>query len=546
LKRRVFVIGIDGGSWKLMAPLLDRGELPNIGRLRGQGASGVLESTLIPLSPCAWTSFATGVAPPKHGIFDFSYRKKGSYESMPVSTRDRRAEPIWNTLSRAGKKVGIINVPLTYPVDRVNGYQISGFPTLEELGDFTFPRSLLAELKRELGSDFRLQPIVAAHEEEAFLGEVRTITDNTYRATAYLMKKFPWDLLMTVFVGPDALGHTFFRYLDPKHPGYRGNAPKEYKEAIGDIYKRIDAHIGELLKSVDERTVVLMMSDHGFGPSYYGVTINNWLLQKGYLTLKEAPSTRLRRSLFKRGVNYSNLFKALKALNLTSTASKAAYSKRSRLKELADSVFLTAKDIDWARTKAFSWGNGGQMFINLHGREPEGIVEPGRQYDGLVVRLVRQLKELKDPATGKRIFDGVYGKGEVYPGTKDLDLCPDIFFFDRTMRYSVNRFFEFGSKELISPHPIWSGTHTHDGIFLAHCPGDVKAGLRVEGAGICDMAPTIMHILGLPVPEGMDGHVLSQIFEKVSREPGREVARARTEGRAINECVSRMRRAKRL
>ena len=307
MNKKVFIIGLDGATWNIINPLITEGELPTIKNLLENSTHAVLQSTLIPLSPAAWTSFATGCNPNKHGIFDFFGRKTGTYEPTPYSSRDRKCETLWNILSKEGKKVGILNIPGTYPVDKVNGFMISGFPTPEEFEDFTYPKDLLWELKKEFGKDFRFQPKVNLFDEALFLDEIHLLTDNIFQATNYLMNKYQWDILMTVFVGADSLSHAFWKYMDPKHPLYDANAPTEFKNAIVNIYKDLDKKIDLLKKNIDSDTTLMLMSDHGFGPLYYGVPINNWLLNEGFMTLKKTVPTKVRYWMFRRGINYYNL-----------------------------------------------------------------------------------------------------------------------------------------------------------------------------------------------------------------------------------------------
>lgn len=513
---KVFVIGLDGATWDIIDPLSARAELPVITSLAKDGTRAVLRSTLIPTSPAAWTSFATGMTPNKHGIYDFARRRKDSYDTVPFNSRDRRSEALWNILGREGRKVCVLNVPGTYPVERVNGIMVSGFPTPEELGDFTYPSDLLDELRREIGPEFRFQPRVSTHNEAPFLREMHDVTDHVFRATNHVMNHHPWDLLITVFVGPDALGHAFWKYMDSGHPHHEDRAPPEYKSAVFDIYKKIDSYISILIENVDSDTKIVLMSDHGFGPLHYGVSINTWLLSEGFLSLKDTMGTRTRYWLFRRGVNYSNLFKMARALRLAQHASKAAYSGNTPLVNLINKIFLTDKDIDWSRTEAYSMGNVGQLYINLKGREPQGTVEPQGRYNEVVGRIIKRLQAFRDPRSNEPVFDAVHWKMETYPDAVIEDDTPDIIFYDSEMKYNINRFFTFGSKHLITDHPVWVGTHKHDGIFLAYDNEDIRKGATIGTTSICDIAPTILHIMGVPVPGDMDGRVLTEIFDRDS------------------------------
>jgi len=517
MSKDVFIIGIDGGTWDLIDPLISKGKLPHLSKLVKNGVRGPLRSTLLPITPVAWTTFATGKNPDKHGIFDFSHRKEGTYEPVPYSSSDRQGDTLWQILSRAGKKVGVLNMPSTYPVEKVNGFLVSGFPTPEEMGDFTYPSKLLQELRREFGPEFRFQPRVNAQNEHPFLEEMKVVSEYVFKATDYLMKKYPWDFLVTVFVGPDALGHVFYKYMDPNHPSYIKNGPDKFKNAVIESYMKIDEYISKLLKNVDKDTTIMFMSDHGFGPLYYGVSINNWLMDNGFLKLRTNYGTRFRYWMFNRGVNYNNLFKLIKTLRLSKQAFKAAYSKRSRWVDLVNKLFLTDKDIDWSRTSAYCMGNMGQLFINLKGREPEGIIDHEGDYNKIVDRFITKLKKLKDPGTGQVIFDEVYNKTEVYPNSSIKDNTPDVIFNDSKFVYSVSRYFEFGSKKLITPHPVWSGTHRRNGIFIAYGPDKIRQGVEIKKFSISDITPNVLHVMGVPIPNDMDGKVSIKLYDKKSK-----------------------------
>jgi len=509
---RVLVIGLDGATFDLIRPWKER--LPALHRLLRRGVSGELGSTVIPISSAAWTSFATGRNPGKHGIFDFSHPGQ-AYDHILHSSRDRKCEAIWNILSRYGKKVCIINVPATYPPEEVNGFMVSGFPTPEETGDFTYPPSLLKELKSEV-KNFRLQFTVpcAPGNEDAFFEEQCVLTDNVTEATLYLMNKVDWDLLVAVYKSPDDVGHLFWKYIDEEHPLYDAGQAKKFGDRIFRIYKKVDRAIATLLREIGENTVVMVMSDHGFGPVHYGVYLNNWLLDTGIMRLKTDGLTRIKYQMFAHGINLNKGRALARALRLTSFAYRGAYKKNSMVVKIVKKMFLSLSDVDWSKTKAYSFGNMGQIYVNLKGRENRGMVTPGEEYDNLVRYMIGKLKELKDPKTEKVIFDKIFAKDDIYSGPC-LKEAPDIVFFESEMKYACKRLFEFGENKLIAEHPLYSGDHKPKGIFIA--TGDcIKEGTTIENANIVDMAPTILHTLGLPISSGMDGRVLKEIFKEDS------------------------------
>src|SRR5439155_11623305 len=190
-------------------------------------------------------------------------------------------------------------------------------------------------------------------------------------------------------------------------------------------------------------------------PVYYAVYMNNWLMTNKYLRLKRSTGTRFRRMLFGLGITTDFLFRSAKKLRLVGSKT-FTYSKKSRSLELAKKFSLTRDDIDWGVSRVYSYGNYGQFFLNVKGREPQGLVEPGDEYKALIAELVGKLGELKDPKTDRILFDIIYTKDQVYSG-RFFDRAPDIVFFDSSMTYRAHRLFEFGSKSMIAPDPIYSG-----------------------------------------------------------------------------------------
>lgn len=512
---RIIIIGLDGATWNIIDPLIMSGELPNLSRLRQSGTSGILRTTQIPVSPSAWTSFMTGRRPENHGIFDFSKRKAGSYDTVPNSTKDRIGKTFWKVMGDSGKEVCVINVPMTYPVESVNGIMISGFPTPEELNDFTYPKELLDELKGEFGPDLRLQPIIGQHDEERFLDEMDLITENTYKVSRYLMDKKNWDLFMTVFVGPDALSHAYWKYMDKSHVLYNEKAPQKFKNAIENCYRAVDKRIGDLLKSVNEKTAVFVVSDHGFGPLHFGFNLNTWLMKKRYLSLRRGLGTSFRKMTFKMRFSSYNILKILKKLGIIGLAQNEAYSDGgSILTRIYRTMVLSEKDIDWSKTRAYEMGNIGQIYLNLVGREPSGIIRDDKERSIVVAKIMNDLKEIEHDYCDGPVFDTILEKKEAFPSSTPLDDAPDIIFYRHDIKYSVNRFFEFGSKDIFTKTPVWSGTHTPDGIFICSYPGYIMEDQIRKDTSIIDIAPTILSLFGIPISNDTDGAPLKDIFIK--------------------------------
>ncbi len=511
-KKKVLVIGLDGATFDIIGPLLEEGKLPNLARMSAEGVHSKLYSTILPLSPPAWTSFYTGKNPGKHGIYDFSIRKNGSYASRPTVSLDRKAQGLGDIIGQSGGRSIVINVPLTYPPRPLNGIMITGFPTPTERKDFTHPHELLAQLTERFGEIKIHKPKILYRKgrEQEITDETLQITKQQTAITKHLLQSVDWRFALSVFDAPDIIGHYFWAYLDSNHPKYDAKLAGPVKQMVEDIHVQLDHTIGELIEGTSAETLKFVISDHGFGPVYYGVYANNWLLEQKYMYFKKSLPVRARYLAFRNGLHVYNLLQIARKLRLVKSI-ESAYATRSLLLRLLNLVSLNLDDVDWSRTRVYSQGNLGQLYLNLKGREPEGIVSP-EEADGLIKELIAKLHNLEDPRTHKRIFNEVYAGYEIYSGDAATS-APDVVFLDEKMIYAAHRMFELGSNRLVTKHPIYSGNHKMDGImFLTGRdvkPVDAPLNKRIN---LIDLAPTILYYLGSPVPRDMDGSVLEELF----------------------------------
>jgi predicted AlkP superfamily phosphohydrolase/phosphomutase len=279
-------------------------------------------------------------------------------------------------------------------------------------------------------------------------------------------------------------------------------------------------HLGELMAMLDEETVLVLMSDHGFGPLHRFIYLNNWLMRWGLLRIKDTPGARMRKLAFRLGFAPVELYDVLLRLGLGFL--KGAVTK-GKNRSLLSSLFLSFADVDWGRTTAYAVGNGGQIFVNLRGREPQGIVEPGEQYERVVSTIVEHLHKMVDPMgelsgeDGAGIEMDIYRRDELYAG-KAVARLPDVICMPRDLRRMPFGEYEFGSSKLVGP--VWSisGTHRMNGVVALWGPG-VKPGHELHGAQIVDLAPTILALLGVEIPHDMDGRVLQEAFEGAAIDP---------------------------
>jgi predicted AlkP superfamily phosphohydrolase/phosphomutase len=501
---RVLVIGIDGGTFDLIHPWVEAGDMPNLARLMAEGVHGPLESTLPPVTAPAWTTFATGKTPGKHGVFDFIRPTGGQFDL--VNATSIRAPTLWQILSDADRTVGVMNVPVTYPPTPVNGFIIAGMLSPMD-GRFTYPADLLEQYADRLGP-YRIAPHVQYKpgNEASFADDLIDLVNQRGKYALQLMADHPHDFLMFHFQATDVIQHAFWKFVDPTHPQHDPQAAARFGPALKRIYQHIDDFIGQMLDRVSDDTTVIVMSDHGFGPLHYVVNMNLLLLDKGLLQLKKGAWTRLKTGLFRAGITPASIWHLIERTGLQNYVWQVSKSTRNKVV----GKFLSFDDVDWSRTLAYSIGHVGQIFINLKGREPEGIVEPGAEYESVRQRVIEALHDLRHPATRQPLVDKIIPGDQVVHGpyahrSPDLHVVMDGY---RTIAFPL-----FATDNRIVTRQIRgdSGCHRMHGIFVASGP-KIQAGETVEGARILDLAPTILHLMGLPVPDDMDGQVLTGIL----------------------------------
>ena len=511
---RVLVIGLDGVTFDLLGPWIEAGELPHLQRLMQQGAWGKLRTTLPPISSSSWSSFVTGVNPGKHGLVDFVYPGADSYKVTMINSTSRRTLALWNWLNEAGYKVGLLGIPTTYPTEPVDGFMVSGFLAPSPDSDWAHPPELKAELLAELG-EFLLSPderYRSTNQLDRFLDDLTASVENRTRAALYLLRNRPWDLFAVVYWDTDMVQHETWRLLDPNHPRYDSAEAEAHRERILDFHRKVDADVGRLLAEVDSDTLVVIMSDHGFGPVHSFFLTNNWLTSLGLLRFKRNPATAFKRLLFRFGYTPLKMFRIAKALGLARLRKQVRFQQKAGL---VNRVFLSFDDVDWARTKAFSIGSFGQVYINLAGIRPEGIVQPGREYEELKGWIAREALALRDPRTGEPLVERVYRREEIYRGPF-ITRTPDLIVQPRGWEYMAFGHADFGSNKLVEPITGLSGHHRPEGVVILAGAG-IKENVHLQDTSILDLTPTILHAMGVAVPQELDGRVLSEVFEASGR-----------------------------
>lgn len=504
---RVFVIGLDGATFDLIRPWAESGQLPTFKKLMDGGAWGNLTSTVPPVTASAWSSFMTGKNPGAHGLFDFMQRRDGSYDLAPVSALDRDGKAVWDLAGEGGKKVIVMNVPVTWPPQPVQGLLVTGMLTPRGAPEYTYPRELADELRAQVGEYIIYSDeVYSPGRGEIFLQALKYSADQRTKAAEYLMSKYPWDLSVLVFPETDTVSHGLWSAFDPTHHEHNSSQAK-FHDGILTVYQHLDGLIDRLTRNLGEDTAVLLMSDHGHGPVRNFLYVNNYLVQLGMLRFKPQWSARVKQLAFRAGLTPRTVYRLLLAIGLGKL--RRTLDKRRGGRGLLKRFFLSFADVDWSRTRAYSIGYIGEVHINLRGREPQGIVEPGEDYQRTRDEVIAALRELKLP-DGKALVEQTWKKEEIYSGAH-LAEAPDILFLPRGLETIAFGDFEFGSNRVVEPSYGVSSSHRMNGIVLGQGAGVKPAG-RFKGARLIDLAPTILHLLGLPVPVDMDGRVLREIL----------------------------------
>jgi predicted AlkP superfamily phosphohydrolase/phosphomutase len=499
LARQVTIIGLDGATLDLIKPWAAAGHLPGFRRILAAGAAGRLRSTIPPITATAWTSFMTGQNPGKHAIYDVVLRQPSSYGVKLASARDRLSPSLWARLSQHRKRVATINVPMTYPPEPINGIMIANVDAPGGGSHFFSPAELYPDFRREVPSY-----IVDAHrmDHDSLAEGCERMMDAHTRAFDYIRQRERWDVLMVVFSAVDMAQHVFWQAMADHDP--------TYGDVILGVYRQADAVICRILDDIHDDELVLIVSDHGGGPLRRAVYINRYLRDGDFLQHPPSPARAPARHL-KAGASVVRRYLPASAL---------AWLRR-RWGGVRDQLTsaLVENLCDWDRTRVYSVGACGHIYVNLRGREPQGPVAPGADYERLLRDVSDHLLVLRDPDDGLPVIKSVWRREEVYNGPA-LPRAPDLILGWRDYTHECE--YSLGAPHSpVFEDSIWldgdatapmTGCHRPYGVLLAYGAG-VHPG-PVHGASITDLVPSILHALGLSVPSDMDGVVLHSLFTR--------------------------------
>jgi predicted AlkP superfamily phosphohydrolase/phosphomutase len=489
------VIGLDSATFDVVDPLVELGDLPNLGAILQRGTAGVLRSTTHPLTPHAWSTMVTGVNAGRHAIWDFTERDESGYSMRLINGSYRRAPALWDRLTAAGRRAGVVNVPFTWPAPAIDGFAIAGMDASFREQGMTSPPELFGELRERVGALKLDHSYPLGEDGRIDLDLVRGAAEQKVEATLWLAERFEPELLFVVFMAADHVQHLGWSEWEERGPD----------SAVAGTYRILDEAVGKLVAAADGGDV-LVISDHGAGPLHGVVNLNAWLASEGYLEYT-APGTQRSRRL------------AEKAFELRRKLPKRLrYAVKQRAPALRERVYerRTYSVIDWPRTRAFAYGTFGNVVINVRGRESEGTVEPGDEYERVRDEIAAKALELRGP-DGQPIVAAVHRREDLFHGPH-LAKVPDLLIeFAEYAWLGKGNLKKRGESiwDAIEIEPgsehVYVGSHRHEGLFALAGPSAVRG--ERGYASIEDVAPTILYLLGEAVPSDLEGRILTEAID---------------------------------
>jgi len=443
---------MDGGEPSLVFEKW-RDLLPNIKKLMENGSYARMNSTIPPNTIVAWNSMISGRDTSELGVFSYTY-KTPSGETRLVSSQNLRCKVMWDIIGEYNKRSIGLFVPLSYPVHPIRGCLVSDFLTPDIESNCAYPESLKEKIKK-LGNTEVFFDVVAGLAEhkhldpEDLIKRAYLMTDMQFTLLKDLFHNEKWDFFMAVMLGTDRLQHMLWRHFDETHRRFIANSP--YHDAIKNYYIYIDAKLGELLSALDDDTVIIVASDHGMIKQEGKININNWLIEQGYLVLH-------------------------KDVDLSQ-------------KQRFSSSFINME-------KTIAYGSGAynaRVFINKQ------IV--GSRYPKISEEIIQKLKSIPDDK-GNPLDTKVYKAEDIYKNTSDPN-CPDLTVYFDDLRWASNP--DLGLSGLYSWESAMgadSAGHSRQGFFVISGKKIKKKGMMPD-IDICQVAPTVMKILQVPIPSDL-------------------------------------------
>jgi predicted AlkP superfamily phosphohydrolase/phosphomutase len=479
----VLMIGLDGATFTLLRRFCDEGVTPYLNSLIENGSHGGLMSTRNPLTPPAWTSIMSGRSPEAHGIYDFlrpAFLPDGSVYLKVNDSRYNHVENIMSMLNRGGLRATTLNFYGMSPAPKIDGYVVSGFVPWKYLRQGMHPASLFDELKAMDTFDYKLLGMDIGEEKKCVQGlhdgehdewiALQNVRDKAWSdVTCMMMEKDRTEFTAVVLDGPDKIQHLFWRFLDLDYARDDDDEwVRDMRAQATDFYRRMDENIRQMVETAGPDTDVVIMSDHGFGPTTEIVYINEWLSRNGYLT-------------------WSDVAESDDLGQLTA-------------EKIRDHLGM----IDWKKTKAFSpTPSSNAIYLKQDFGNGVGVRE--EDYMEFCLKLKSELLEITDPVSGEKIVTSV--DLNKMRGTGFVEPCPDL-----TLHLRDGGFVSIlHSDEVLKAREHPDGTHRPEGVFIGVGPSFEK-GKAIEPLSLLDMTPLMLTLLDQPVPDDLEGRVPTEVL----------------------------------
>ena len=412
---RVLLVGWDGAEPALAKRWMAEGHLPHLAALVAEGCFASIRSTIRPESATAWATLLTGAPPGRHGVFSFAAHRAGQYQTVLNTTAGRHAPFLWEILAAAGRRSLIVNPPMAYPPRPFDGWLVCGQMTPPGADDFAYPPSLAAELRRR-GYVIDAEAPHAGEDRAGYLARMNAQVAARTEVMGDLLARGRWDFALLAHTELDRIQHFYWADMDPAHPLHAQAAPTpETAQGILAHYRALDAALGALRAQVGPEALVIVVSDHGFGPCSRRVYMNRWLQALG-LFIPRAGRAGGHAAL-------GRLLGRAKAHPAARALKRALFGAAPLLAGVASSHFVAG--VDWRRTQAW-FSDAGGIRVNLVGREPQGCVAPGAPYERLREALIQAALDLRDPASGLPVFRAAWRREALYGAPPWIDEAPDL------------------------------------------------------------------------------------------------------------------------
>jgi predicted AlkP superfamily phosphohydrolase/phosphomutase len=513
---RQLLIGLDAMDWHLVRKWAAENKMPTFRRLMEEGTQAELSTVADTLPDTSWNCICSGLNPAHLARYFYVQHDPETAGLRYMPDDSSGVNYFWDHLSAAGRRVGVVDVPHVDIAPRLNGFQLVSWGTH---ASHSSRSSTLPSMLREVDARFGRHPVgecdavTSAPEAKK---ELRRRLLAGVRAHGelfrYCITEQDWEVLTTVFAAPHCAGHFFWHYLDPTHPLHDPDDRHGLADTIETVYRAIDREVGAMIEAAGVGVRVYAFAAHGMGPLYHA----SWNLPEildylGYGNGGRRDHPRVHPdgtrpgAIHRANVNYWRILRMM-------MPGKLQYAIKAVLPERLQHELMFrfyGGNRSWEKCRAFAVPNNdavGAIRINLKGRDYNGLVEPGAEYDRICDDLCAALAELSDPISGRPVVKYISRIQRELHGPR-VDKLPDITAnWEQSFPWSSVYSPRFGTVRLRNQDSR-TGSHSPHAFMLASGEG-IPRGAAISGASIFDFVPTILYGAGMRAPTNCEGHPL--------------------------------------